>query len=218
MSRSPERPLRRREFLGAIAALPVLRLGGPPGSMPGTGQSPYGGLLAGTPLPPRSDARAASLASLAEAILPSAIGADGAARAATAFGRWLDGYAPGAELDHGYGSGSIRYGREADPRPAWHAQLDALDSSARAAHARAFDALDAGRRRDIVRSALEEAGAQRLGSPIAAPHIAAALLAWWYGGPDADDLAQRARIGRETCRPLDAVRERPAALTPGGHP
>jgi hypothetical protein len=210
------RPLRRREFLALVGSLPVLPAVWPQPLRASWlfGPDPTAGVSTS---PTTASARAANLHALAGAVLPSSLGDAGAARAAARFQAWLDGSAPGAELDHGYGSGTIRHMPDTDPRPAWAAQLDELDVAARQSSGTTFDALDAAARRAIVRDKLEAADVRRLGSPLSAPHVAAALLAWWYGTPDAHDLAHGARIGKDTCRPLDAVTARPAPI-PEGEP
>lgn len=149
-----------------------------------------------------------TLRALGEAVLPVALGAAGTAAAVEAFRRWIAGYRAGAELLHGYGTSVLE---RAGPSPAtrWAAQLDALDAAARRRHGRAFDALPVPQRQAIVRDALDAAHADRLGAVARAPHVAAALLAHWYGTPEAADLCYEARIGRQTCRPLDAQARRP---------
>jgi hypothetical protein len=76
--------------------------------------------------PPNADA----LTALGDAVLPAELGTSGIARATAAFQRWMDGYRPGAEANHGYGTARIDR-LPADPRPQWQAQLAALDSEAR---------------------------------------------------------------------------------------
>ena len=152
--------------------------------------------------------RAASLHSVADAILPSALGDAGIASAADQFRGWLDRYQPGAELDHGYGSGTLRYA-PADPRPQWTAQLEELDADARTQHNRAFDALDRPTRRTLVAARLTATNADRLTSPLGARHVALALLSWFYTTPTAHDLCYQARITPLTCRPLNDVTNAP---------
>jgi hypothetical protein len=155
---------------------------------------------------------AASLDAVADAVLPAdALGTAGVARAAAQFQRWLDGYLAGAERDHGYGTGDLSY-TPSDPRARWRMQLEELDAAAQAAYARAFDALDREQRRSLVRGKLEASGAERLTTPLGAPHIAGALLSWFYASSEANDLCYNARIGKETCRPLNAVAAAPTPL------
>jgi hypothetical protein len=143
------------------------------------------------------------LAALAEAVLPSELGAAGFGAAADGFSRWLAGYRPGAELLHGYGSGEIQ---RAPPSPAvrWAAQLRALGPG--------FGSASVAARRVQVESALEGERGPGLGAPIEAKHVAVGLLAWWAGSPGATDLCYRARIGKLSCRPLAENGVRPARL------
>ena len=180
----------RRSFITALATLPVAAVAWP--------------LHA-------ENVRAASLHSVADAILPSALGAEGISSAVDQFRGWLDRYQPGAELDHGYGSGTLRYA-PADPRPHWTSQLEELDADARTLHNRAFDSLDRATRRTIVAARLTATNADRLTSPLAARHVALALLSWFYTTPTAHDLCYQARIVPLTCRPLNDVTGKPRSL------
>src|SRR5512138_3061849 len=58
---------------------------------------------------------ATPLGALGEAVLPADLGADGIVRAVADFERWMQEYQPGAELNHGYGTGKIER-LTADPR------------------------------------------------------------------------------------------------------
>lgn len=147
------------------------------------------------------------LRALADAVLPSELGAAGRERTVVAFERWLAGYREGVELLHGYGTGEIRL---TGPSPAvrWAAQLEALGPS--------FIALSLSERRARLRAALE--GGRFAGLPPVdrAPHLAIGLLSFFYGSPEATDLCYQASIGRESCRPLDAVTRLPRPSGQGG--
>ena len=151
----------------------------------------------------------AVLDALAEAVLPSALGRTGWASAAAAFREWGAGYREGAEINHGYGTSSLR---AAGPTPItrWAVQLDAIDARARDIHQRAFRSLTVAQRQDMIRSALQnEAVSDRLPGTADAKHVALALLAHFYAGSAAADLCYEARIGRMTCRPLAASGRKP---------
>lgn len=152
-----------------------------------------------------------SLRALAEALLPSALGADRVRRVTRDFQGWLEGYRPGAERDHGYGTGVIEQ-LPSDPRGAWGAQLAALDRAARDRFGTALVQLAVPRRRELVADAIADQRLERLPPPAAASHIAVALLAWFYGTPEATDLCYRARIGKTRCRPLAGAADRPVPL------
>lgn len=196
----------RRSFLtrlaGLMAAWPlldrsVLRLAGH--------RTPQG----------QSQPNVAVLAALGAAVLPAELGADGTSRAVADFQRWMDGYRPGAEANHGYGTGRIER-LAADPRPQWRSQLAALDAEARRSGGQSFAALSTDQRQALVRTALAGERGESLPSPLAARHIALALLAHFYDSPAANDLCYQTQIGRQQCRPLDAVRQAPVALSRGG--
>jgi len=146
---------------------------------------------------------------LAEAILPAALGEAGIARAAAGFQVWLAAYEPVAELNHGYGTPEIEY-LPADPRPGWQAQLDALGLEAERRWGVKFEALDLDRRRLLVTRQLSTERSGRLPAAHEARHVAVGLLAWFYAGAEATDLCYRARIGKETCRPLVRTVDEPA--------
>jgi hypothetical protein len=152
-----------------------------------------------------------TLHALGEAVLPSELGRAGTRAAVADFQRWIVGYREGAELLHGYGTSALG---KAGPTPAtrWAAQLDALDIAARREGVREFAALPLERRREIVRAELTALKADRIPPVGRAPHVALALLAHWYGTPDATDRCYEARIGRESCRPLAASARKPLPL------
>jgi hypothetical protein len=175
----------------------------------------------------------ALLRALADAALPAELGPDGVARAATGFQEWMRGYRAGAELTHAYGTDRIdRTGL--NPAPRWMTQLRALDTAARSAHAQGFDALDRAARQALVRTAVDAAAtagrggrtlsandiasgavprsAESLPGIAEAPHVAVAMLAFFYESPEANDLCYEAEIGRTQCRPLAAQSAKPVAL------
>ncbi|HEU4993748.1 MAG TPA: hypothetical protein VFT29_02980 [Gemmatimonadaceae bacterium] len=135
---------------------------------------------------------AATLRALAEAILPSELGREGAAAVARDFQRWIEGYRGNAELVHGYGTSALRFARPS-PRARWAAQLSELRDVA---------AQPIERRRSAVRRVLERERLDRMPDVASAPHVTVALLAFYYGTSGASDLCYQARIGREQCRPL----------------
>jgi len=157
------------------------------------------------------DLDAARLRSVAEAVLPSNLGAEGAARIVEAFTAWLAAYRPGAERAHGYGSMELRH-LPPDPTPRWNAQLSELDEAARAGYGADFSSLPLERRRAVLRERLAAAPGSALTSPADAEHVAVALMAFWFDGAEAVDQAYEGAIGKETCRPLDTVGERPAPV------
>jgi|SoiMethySBSTD1v2_1073268.scaffolds.fasta_scaffold29461_3 hypothetical protein len=154
---------------------------------------------------------ATMLAALGTAVLPSELGPNGVARAVADFQRWMDGYHPGAEANHGYGTGKIET-VVADPRPRWTSQLAALDADARRSAGRSFATLTREQRQALVRTSLAGERGESLPSPLAARHVAIALLGHFYESPAATDLCYDARIERQQCRPLAAQRQEPVSL------
>ncbi len=124
----------------------------------------------------------------------------------------MEGYRPGAEANHGYGTGTIQR-LPADPRPRWLAQLAALDEAARRRYGASFAALSRGDRQTIVRTAVAGVRGDSLPTPLTAPHVALALLAHFYDSPAATDLCYQANIARQQCRPLRAAPQQPVPLT-----
>ena len=187
--------LSRRGFVkGVAAALPVL-------AVPAR-------VHAQTPLD------AALLQAVAEAVLPSELGADGIARATQAFQAWLAAYEPVAERSHGYGTAELDY-LPPDPAPGWSAQLQALDLEAQRRHGGGFISMDVEARRVLLMRHMSSERGPRLPDPLEARHVAVGLLAWWCASPAAADLCHRASIGRQSCRPLSSVMERPATRGTG---
>jgi len=160
----------------------------------------------------RADAMAAlwiaddvdTLRALAEAVLPTELGREGAARVAREFQRWIDNYRENAEVVHGYGTSALRF-TKASPRAKWAAQLEALGKFQ-------LPALDVKRRRDVVREAIKDERLDRMPDVASAPHVAIGLLAFFYGTSEAADLAYEAKIGREQCRPLVASPRKPLPI------
>lgn len=193
----------RRTFVtrvvGVMAAWPVLRRF--------RGRDGEGSAFAAGPLVPN----ATPLGALGEAVLPADLGAVGVERAVSEFERWMQGYQPGAEVNHGYGTARIER-LTADPRPQWRAQLASLDADARRSGAPSFAALPRDARQAIVRTALAGERGDSLPSPLAARHVAVALLAHFYDSSAATDLCYDAQIGRQQCRPLAAQHQQPVAL------
>jgi hypothetical protein len=158
----------------------------------------------------------ALLGALGDAILPEMLGAPGRQRAVAAFATWLARYSPVAEEMHGYGDAEITY-TPSDPAPGWNAQLQGLDLLARRKHRRGFTRLGVPLRRAIVRTQIPRASGARLPSnPLAAAHVAVALLAHWAASSEATDLAYEARIMKENCRLLSETSRAPLPLATTG--
>lgn len=154
----------------------------------------------------------AAVRALGAALLPSELGPAKLEVASDAFWRWMNGYREGAELLHPYGSPRISFAGKS-PVPAWTRQLDELDRAARSKHGAAFAALNVKTREMLVRDALAAINSERLTNIVAAPHIALGMLAHFYESSAATDLCYRARIGRNSCRPLAHNGRKPLPIT-----
>jgi hypothetical protein len=155
----------------------------------------------------------ATLDALGDVILPGDIGAGGRRAAVTAFVSWISAYAPVAEEMHGYGYADIRH-LPADPAPAWREQLDALNASAKSAHQVTFAAATPKDRTALVTAVLAAEKGEHLPAPLAAKHVAVALLSHWASSPDGWDVGFKARIRRDSCRVLDDSPRKPLPLAP----
>jgi len=155
---------------------------------------------------------AETLRALAEAILPSELGREGAGRVARDFQHWIDNYREHAEIVHGYGTSALRFMR-ASPRAKWAAQLERLgNGKSEMGNGRPFKSLSLEQRRAIVVSEIKDEKVDRMPDVASASHVALGLLAFFYGSSDAADLAYEAKIGREQCRPLAASPRKPLAI------
>lgn len=146
-----------------------------------------------------------TMLALALAVLPTELGADGAARVARDFQKWIDGYRENAELVHGYGTSALSFTKPS-PRAKWAAQLEALRRAG-------FNRTTVENRHAILRSVLAAEKLERMPDVADAPHVAVGLMAFWYGSSEANDVCHQARIGRETCRPLAAQARKPLPVS-----
>lgn len=153
----------------------------------------------------------AQLDALSDCVLPEELGLEGRRAATAAFVAWADGYDPVAEEMHGYGYADIRY-LPPDPAPAWRAQLAGLDILARRSRGQSFAALDAPARRELLAVVLRREPGDRLPAPLAASHIAVALVSHWASSAGAHDLAMGRAVTPLTCRALNDVTIQPSLL------
>jgi hypothetical protein len=155
------------------------------------------------------------LAALGDALLPESLGQGGRARAVRAFHDWIAGYSPVSEEMHGYGYADIRY-TVADPAPGWNAQLHGMDLLAKKQYGAGFAALKPDQRDAIVRAQLAGVRNGRLpADPLAAAHVAVALLAHWAASSEATDFAYGVKIGKDVCKPLADAPRKPLPLAGG---
>jgi hypothetical protein len=148
---------------------------------------------------------------LGRTVLPTELGTDGIDRILAGFQTWLAEYRPGAELNHGYGTGELAYAAES-PASRWQRQLDALEREARERWQRPFAELSSDERREMVRRRIDGDRLNRLPTPSAARHVAVGLLSYFYSTPEATDLCYRAAIRKRQCRPLAGSPNEPVSL------
>ena len=141
------------------------------------------------------------LRALADIVLPDELGPSGRDKVVTAFLKWLQEYRAGADTDHGYGFTRLRR-TPASPASKYAAQLSALEARG-------------GDRRGAVEAALTEARIDRLPGRPDGGHVATDLMAFYFNSTEANDLAYRAAIGRDTCRGLTGSDNRPAPFETG---
>jgi hypothetical protein len=152
----------------------------------------------------------ASLRRVARVVLPSELGARGADDQVERLARWVREYREGAELDHGYGRPRIRFA-PASPVETYVKQIEALDAAARA-QGGPFERLSRDAQRAIIDASLEAAGVDALPPRPAGRHVVADLMAVYFRSTEANDAAYRAHIGRDTCRPITFIVNRPRSL------
>ena len=143
-------------------------------------------------------------------VLPGELGVRGVDEQVEGFARWVREYREGAELEHGYGRPRIRH---APPSPAatYAVQLQDIDKAARA-KGQPFERLDREIQRAVLETSFKAAGVADLPARPTGRHVVADLMAHYFRGSEANDLAYKALIGQQNCRPITFVVERPRAL------
>ena len=98
-------------------------------------------------------------------------------------------------MEHGYGFPRLR---RTAPSPGvnYASQLAALESQG-------------GERRAAIEAAIRATKIERLPARPDGGHVATDLMAFYFNGSDANDLAYRAVIGRDACRGLEGSEKRP---------
>lgn len=192
----PMHILSRRTFLGALAAVV------PTAAFVRLAHAAAVHDLAASPL---------TLRALGDAVLPSELGRARTTAVVNGFQRWIAGYREGAELVHGYGTSKLEF---TGPTPAtrWATQVDALERAAQRAHGRGFPALTVAQRQALVQVELQPLKMDRIPPISRCPHVALAMLAYFYESHEATDMCYDAQILRENCRPLAAAVRKPLPL------
>jgi len=152
----------------------------------------------------------AVLRDVAATVLPASIGGDGVALVTDRFVAWTRDYEEGVALAHGYGHPRVEKSGPS-PVPDYVAQLAAIDAAARA-RGGTFGALPAETRRAVLDEALKTAGVNALPGRPQGRHVVADLMAFYFRSSEANDLAYRARIGRQTCRTVALTTRQPSPI------
>lgn len=154
----------------------------------------------------------AVLDGIARIVLPrTSLGDAGVVRVTDDFLDWLDGFAPVTERDHPYYSADINYGPP-DPAPLWGAQLDALNIEAQQRFDLDFPQLPEDHQTTILDRQLPNNIPDDLPFAGSATHVAIGLNAYFYATAEANDLALRAQVHRESCRGLESGPNKPLPL------
>jgi hypothetical protein len=149
------------------------------------------------------------LKEVAATVLPASLGADKIGLTADRFVAWTRDYQEGIALAHGYGHPRL-VKSAASPVPDYIAQLASLDAAARA-RGGAFASLPLESRRTVLDQALTAAKVTQLPARPTGAHIVSDLMAFYFRSSEANDLAHRARIGRQICRPIELTTRRPSS-------
>lgn len=143
------------------------------------------------------------------AVLPEELADDDRERAIGAFEVWLQGFRPNAEQRHPYGGWVIPYG-PGDPEPRWSSQLDALETDARLS-GDSFTNLTVAKRRSLIEAHVQDEG-ERFPTPAKADHVGVALMAHYFGSPDANNRCFGVVIDKMTCRSIFTAGDPPPPL------
>ena len=152
----------------------------------------------------------ALLRDLAATVLPASLGPDKVSLIVDRFLAWGRDYEEGVALAHGYGDPRLVKSGPS-PVPDYLAQLAALATAAKG-RGGAFAALPLETRRAVLDEALADAKVTDLPGRPTGRHIVSDLMAFYFRSSEANDLAYRARIGRQMCRTVELTTRRPAPI------
>jgi hypothetical protein len=160
-------------------------------------------------------AHGTTLRAVADVLLPASQGNEFLDRQTRRFAQWVNGYRPGAEMEHGYGITRIQ-NTPAHPAPRYLRELESLENAARKQHGKPFAQLATGEKRALVEFILAEAKISVLPPYPGGSHVIADFLAFYFRGSEANDLCFEAQIGRDACNGFRAVEQTPRPLNRRG--
>jgi hypothetical protein len=152
----------------------------------------------------------AVLRDVAATVLPASLGADKVALIVDRFLAWGRDYEEGVALAHGYGDPTLVKSGPS-PVPDYVAQLAAIDAGAKA-RGGPFARLPLEARRALLNDVLTAAKVTDLPGRPTGRHVVSDLMAFYFRSSEANDLAYRARIGRQVCRTLELTTRRPTPM------
>ena len=193
-------PVRRRAVLQTLAAA--------------VAATPLARLRVFAQAPPITDAQIAALNSIAEVVLPTAVGREERDRVVAGFVAWVRNYKEGAEMGHGYGASTLRAPSGASPALRYPAQFAALDDAAKAKGATSFATSSIGDRRGVIEATLNgPPPVTRLPAQPTGQNLIADFMGFYFTSSEAWDLAYQAQIGRDKCRTLDGSDAAPEPIS-----
>jgi hypothetical protein len=166
---------------------------------------PWRPTLAQAQASPLDEASVQTLRMIAPAVLPSEIGAKGADRVVDEFLAWLRGHRAGADMGFGYGILRKRVTPAIAPAT-YREQLASLKQ----AGVEPRTTIQA--RQRAIADALDASGLRDFPASPDGRHVVADFMSFYYMSSAANDLAHRARIGRDKCRALAGSSKRPEML------
>lgn len=139
---------------------------------------------------------------LASVILPPSLGRPRTDKIADDFVKWFRNYKVGAEISSGYGFPRTQITGQ-NPSTHYDQQLTELD----------LLRLDAAQKRAAIEKALDAAKIDRIPPRPNGKHVAADLLAYFYGSADGEDFLYGVAIKRDDCRGLADSGKRPMRIS-----
>lgn len=147
-------------------------------------------------------ARLEEFRDLASVILPASLGRPRTDKIAEDFVQWFRGYKARAEVSSGYGFPRTQV-TSPNPSARYDQHLTELN----------LTKLDVASKRAAVEKALDAAKIDRIPQRPNGKHVAADLLAYFYGSADGEDFLYGAAIKRDDCRGLADSGKRPARIS-----